>query len=90
MRLIIQENKDDVGEWVATYVMNRINEFAPTAERPFVIGALLLWVLSRGVCVLLTLFLLRSAHRIHTDSRVQEAREFRQGREPELQARGDV
>jgi glucosamine-6-phosphate deaminase len=38
MRLIIQENKDDVGEWVATYVMNRINEFAPTAERPFVIG----------------------------------------------------
>ena len=38
MRLIIQESAEDVGEWVATYVSNRINAFNPTATRPFVIG----------------------------------------------------
>ena len=38
MRLIIQRNKDEVADWVATYVMRRINDFAPTAEKPFVIG----------------------------------------------------
>ena len=38
MRLIIQESKEDVGEWVATYVANRINSFGPTKSKPFVIG----------------------------------------------------
>jgi len=38
MRLIVQEKPEDVGRWVATYVVNRINSFNPTKERPFVIG----------------------------------------------------
>ena len=38
MRLIIQPNYDDVSEWVATYVVKRINDFAPTEDRPFVLG----------------------------------------------------
>lgn len=35
MRLIID---NEVGTWAANYVLKRINEFAPTAERPFVLG----------------------------------------------------
>jgi glucosamine-6-phosphate deaminase len=27
-----------VGKWVANYIAKRINDFAPTAERPFVLG----------------------------------------------------
>lgn len=38
MRLIIQPTYDEVSEWVANYVVQRINDFAPTAERPFVLG----------------------------------------------------
>jgi glucosamine-6-phosphate deaminase len=38
MRLIIQPNYDEVSEWVANYVVKRINDFAPTAEKPFVLG----------------------------------------------------
>lgn len=38
MRLIIEETKDKVASWVASYVRKRINDFAPTAERPFVLG----------------------------------------------------
>ena len=38
MRLIIQPNYDDVSEWVANYVVKRINDFNPTAENPFVLG----------------------------------------------------
>ena len=38
MRLIIQPNYDDVSEWVAAYVVKRINDFAPSVERPFVLG----------------------------------------------------
>ena len=38
MRLIIKDDKDEVGEWVATYVMNRINSCRPTATNPFVLG----------------------------------------------------
>ncbi|PSB10182.1 glucosamine-6-phosphate deaminase [filamentous cyanobacterium CCP2] len=36
MRLIICEH--DVATWAASYVQQRIREFAPTAERPFVLG----------------------------------------------------
>jgi len=38
MRFIIEADKVAVGKWVANYVMTRILEFAPTAERPFVLG----------------------------------------------------
>lgn len=38
MRLIPLENATDVGRWSARYIVNAINKFAPTAERPFVLG----------------------------------------------------
>lgn len=38
MRLVVQEDADSVGEWVAHYVQERIRRFKPTAERPFVLG----------------------------------------------------
>jgi len=38
MRLIINEDYDGVSTWVAAYVKRRILEFAPTKERPFVLG----------------------------------------------------
>jgi glucosamine-6-phosphate deaminase len=38
MRFIIEADKAAVGKWVANYVAKRIQEFAPTAERPFVLG----------------------------------------------------
>ncbi|KAF4319485.1 hypothetical protein BBO99_00005634 [Phytophthora kernoviae] len=38
MRLIIEENEDRVAKWAATYLRTRINDFKPTAERPFVLG----------------------------------------------------
>ena len=38
MRLYIYEDPKAVGDWVANYVCERIKVFAPTAERPFVLG----------------------------------------------------
>jgi hypothetical protein len=38
MRLVIKDNADDVSEWVANYVVARINGYNPTADRPFVLG----------------------------------------------------
>ena len=38
MRLIIQPDCTGISEWVAIYVMTEIRNFAPTADRPFVIG----------------------------------------------------
>ncbi|KAL0956258.1 hypothetical protein HGRIS_002412 [Hohenbuehelia grisea] len=38
MRLIIREDPADVGEYIATYICKRINDFEPTASRPFVLG----------------------------------------------------
>ena len=38
MRLIIQENYRQLSEWAGNYVAARINEAAPTPERPFVLG----------------------------------------------------
>ncbi len=38
MRLIIKHNVDQVANWIANYVVMRINAFGPTAERPFVLG----------------------------------------------------
>jgi glucosamine-6-phosphate deaminase len=38
MRLVIHESSDAVADWAARYVKQRINAFAPTAARPFVLG----------------------------------------------------
>jgi glucosamine-6-phosphate deaminase len=38
MRLIIMDDDEGVSEWAAMYVMKRINEFKPTADRLFVLG----------------------------------------------------
>ena len=38
MRLVILDDGEAVGNWVAAYVVRRIRAFAPTAERPFVLG----------------------------------------------------
>ncbi|KAI8578722.1 hypothetical protein K450DRAFT_245194 [Umbelopsis ramanniana AG] len=38
MRLIIREDYDEVSNYVANYVKERIKQFAPTADRPFVLG----------------------------------------------------
>lgn len=60
MRLIIEETKDDVAGWVANYVRKRINDFKPTAERPFVLG------LPTGSSPLLTYTKLIEFHRANT------------------------
>ena len=38
MRLVIQENYENLSRWAGNYVAARINEAAPTAEHPFVLG----------------------------------------------------
>uniref|UniRef100_K3WPK8 Glucosamine-6-phosphate isomerase n=1 Tax=Globisporangium ultimum (strain ATCC 200006 / CBS 805.95 / DAOM BR144) TaxID=431595 RepID=K3WPK8_GLOUD len=38
MRLIIEDSAERVALWVSTYVRKRIQDFAPTADRPFVLG----------------------------------------------------
>lgn len=38
MRLVIHENYEQISVWVAAYVAKRINDFAPTSEKPFVLG----------------------------------------------------
>ncbi|KAJ3999339.1 glucosamine-6-phosphate isomerase [Lentinula boryana] len=38
MRLIIRENAPSVGDYIANYICRRINDFDPTAEKPFVLG----------------------------------------------------
>ncbi|KAJ7782806.1 glucosamine-6-phosphate isomerase [Mycena metata] len=38
MRLIIRDDALAVGDYIANYISKRINEFAPTPERPFVLG----------------------------------------------------
>ena len=38
MRLIIQPDYTHLSEWAALYIVNKINAFAPTADRPFVLG----------------------------------------------------
>lgn len=38
MRLIIEKDYAALSQWAAEHVIKRINEFAPTAERPFVLG----------------------------------------------------
>ncbi len=38
MRVIIQPDYDQVSKWVAHYVVKKINDFKPTAKKPFVLG----------------------------------------------------
>ena len=38
MRIIIQKDPEEVAVWVAKYVKQRIKEFQPTLEKPFVLG----------------------------------------------------
>ncbi|MCK5135580.1 MAG: glucosamine-6-phosphate deaminase [Bacteroidales bacterium] len=38
MRIVIKETRDDTGRWTADYIIGKIKTFAPTAEKPFVLG----------------------------------------------------
>jgi 6-phosphogluconolactonase/glucosamine-6-phosphate isomerase/deaminase len=38
MRVIIREDYESMSLWAATYIKTRIHSFAPTPERPFVLG----------------------------------------------------
>lgn len=38
MRLIPLKDTAQVGKWAARHIVQRINAFKPTAERPFVLG----------------------------------------------------
>jgi len=38
MRLIIRDGPEEVGRYVGNYIAKRINDFKPTAEKPFVLG----------------------------------------------------
>lgn len=38
MRLIPLKTQNEVGAWAADYIVKKINEFVPTAEKPFVLG----------------------------------------------------
>ncbi len=38
MRLIIQDNYEQISKWAAAYIAQKIKNFKPTAERPFVLG----------------------------------------------------
>ena len=38
MRLVIRPSESDAAEWAALYVKQRITSFAPTQEKPFVLG----------------------------------------------------
>ena len=38
MRVIIRDDKDGASKYAARHIVNRINAFAPTSDRPFVLG----------------------------------------------------
>lgn len=38
MRVIIEKDYEKLSKWAADYVIETINRFQPTAERPFVLG----------------------------------------------------
>ncbi len=38
MRIIINPGSKEVGQWSANYIIEKINKFAPTPEKPFVLG----------------------------------------------------
>ena len=38
MRLIVRDTSTETAEYVAGYILQRIKEYDPTPERPFVLG----------------------------------------------------
>ena len=38
MRILIEKDENEAGRWVADYVIKKINNFKPSAEKPFVLG----------------------------------------------------
>jgi len=38
MKIIIRKNYEQLSQWVADYIVERINNFSPTEDRPFVLG----------------------------------------------------
>ncbi len=38
MKLVIHKNYDDISNWTARYIAQRINDFLPSDEKPFVLG----------------------------------------------------
>ena len=38
MRVIIKNNYDEMSQWAAQHIVERINAFNPTAEKPFILG----------------------------------------------------
>lgn len=38
MRVLIKKDADEVGRWVADYVINKVNAFKPSKSKPFVLG----------------------------------------------------
>jgi glucosamine-6-phosphate deaminase len=38
MRIIIQDTKEQVGQWAANYIIEKINKAKPSASKPFVLG----------------------------------------------------
>ena len=52
MRLIIQPGYDEVSQWVAQYVVRRIQKFEPTADKPFVLGEFREWATYGGLAAL--------------------------------------
>lgn len=38
MRVIIEKSYEQLSKWAANHVIETINKFQPTAERPFVLG----------------------------------------------------
>lgn len=38
MRVIIQNNYENMSRWAANHIVERINAFKPTAEKPFILG----------------------------------------------------
>jgi glucosamine-6-phosphate deaminase len=38
MKIIIRKTYDELSQWVAEYIVERINDYKPTADKPFVLG----------------------------------------------------
>ena len=38
MRIIIKDNKEGVGKWIANYIIEKINAAKPSADKPFILG----------------------------------------------------
>jgi glucosamine-6-phosphate deaminase len=38
MRIVIKKDENEVGVWVADYVVKKIKDYQPTSVKPFVLG----------------------------------------------------